>query len=210
MPRVALVSGGDLSALEKGFDLYVAVDRACLYLIENEFPLDWAVGDFDSVSREEFDRISQVAGQLYQSPAEKDDTDTELALKLIFATHPDAEVTIFGAFGGRMDHQLSNLFLPSDAELTEFMSQINLVDTQNHISYRPAGRYQIFPEQNKTYISFLLEGDGDLQIIGAKYELTKDNFFRKKIYSSNEFVFGPIEINLTEGYVIVMQTRDRS
>lgn len=209
MFRVALVSGGDLSALEKGFDLYVAVDRACLYLIENDFPLDLAVGDFDSVSREEFDRISQVAGQLYQSPAEKDDTDTELALKLIFATHPDAEVTILGAFGGRMDHQLSNLFLPSDAELTEFISQISLVDAQNHISYRPAGRHQILPEQNKTYISFLLEGDGDLQIIGAKYELTKDNFFRKKIYSSNEFLSGPIEISLTEGYVIVMQTRDR-
>lgn len=61
-----------------------------------------------------------------------------------------------------------------------------------------------------TYISFLQEGDGELTILGAKYELTSSNYFQKKIYSSNEFVDSPIHVTVPNGYVIIIQTRDRS
>lgn len=211
MPRIALFAGGDLSNLPSlsHFDLYVGVDRGCLFILEQGLPLDWAVGDFDSVTVSEREKISAVAGQMYQSPSEKDDTDTELALKRLFATYPEAEVTVFGAFGGRIDHLLSNLFLPSDPDLSPFMTQINLVDAQNHVTYQPAGQHLIFLQEGKTYVSFLVEGEGDLQILGAKYDLTPANFFTKKIYSSNEFLSGPIEISLSDGYVVVMQTKDR-
>lgn len=33
-----------------------------------------------------------------------------------------------------------------------------------------------------TYISFLQEGDGELTILGAKYELTSSNYFQKNLF----------------------------
>ena len=41
--------------------------------------------------------IQSAAKDCRLAPAEKDDTDTELALKIIFQLYPEAEVTIFGA-----------------------------------------------------------------------------------------------------------------
>ena len=43
------------------------------------------------------------------------------------------------------------------------------------------------PEDGMTYVSFMADGDADLAISGAKYNLDASNFF-KKIYSSNEFL----------------------
>lgn len=126
MLRVGLFSGGDLTFFTETFDYYVGVDRGSLFLLEQGLPLDLAVGDFDSVTADELSDIKKAAGQIYQSPSEKNDTDTELALKRIFQQFEDAEVTVFGALGGRADHSLSNIFLPSDPDLAPFMERIVL------------------------------------------------------------------------------------
>ncbi len=210
MPKIALFVGGELEWFTTDFDYFVGVDRACLHLLELGLPLDLAVGDFDSVSRSELEMIQSSAKDFRIAPADKDDTDTELALKIIFQLYPEAEVTIFGAFGGRIDHMLSNIFLVSDSELAPFMRRICLRDKQNKITYYSEGSHKVLPEPGMTYVSFLHEGDGELTILGAKYELTSMNYFQKKIYSSNEFVDGPIQVIVPNGYVIVIQTKDRS
>ncbi|WP_373823260.1 thiamine diphosphokinase [Streptococcus ferus] len=209
MLRVGLFSGGDLTFFTETFDYYVGVDRGSLFLLEQGLPLDLAVGDFDSVTADELSDIKKAAGQIYQSPSEKNDTDTELALKWIFQQFEDAEVTVFGALGGRADHSLSNIFLPSDPELAPFMERIVLRDQQNVVHYFPAGRHQISQEKDSSYISFMPEGAADLEIRGAKYELTASHFFKKKIYSSNEFIGQPIEFSVSQGYLIVIQTKDK-
>ena len=82
--------------------------------------------------------------------------------------------------------------------------------TDSKITYYPEGSHKVLPEPGMTYVSFLHEGDGELTILGAKYELTSMNYFQKKIYSSNEFIDGPIQVLVPNGYVIVIQTKDRS
>lgn len=208
MPKVALCIGGRLTSVAPSFDVYVGVDRACLFLLENGLPLHLAVGDFDSVSADQLAVIKQAAVACHQAPAEKNDTDTELALKLIFAQYPDAQVSIFGAFGGRIDHELSNIFLPSDPELAPYMEQFVLVDEDNHIQFFPAGRHQVGRVSGMTYISFMLADDGQLLIDDAKYPLTLSHFFKKKIYASNEFVGETISFSLDRGYAVVVQSRD--
>ena len=47
MIKVAVFAGGQLADFSTGFDVYVGVDRGSLFLIENQLPLDLAVGDFD-------------------------------------------------------------------------------------------------------------------------------------------------------------------
>ncbi|EIQ82705.1 thiamine diphosphokinase [Streptococcus canis] len=210
MAKVALFAGGDLSYISRDFDYFVGIDRGSLFLLENGLPLNMAVGDFDSVSQETFTDIKEKAELLIIAHPEKDDTDTELALKEVFARFPEAEVTIFGAFGGRMDHLLSNIFLPSDPDIAPFMSQIALRDQQNMLTYRPAGRHLIHQEEGMTYVAFMAEGEADLTITGAKFELTQDHFFKKKIYSSNAFIHRPITVSLPSSYLIIIQSKDWS
>ena len=44
-------------------------------------------------------------------PCRKDDTDTQLGIFNTFERYPQAEVTLIGATGGRLDHLLANLWL---------------------------------------------------------------------------------------------------
>ena len=196
--------------LETDFDVFVGVDAGSLFLLQHQLPLDMAIGDFDSVSPADFQQIEQAAKELIQAPAEKDDSDLELALKTVFERYPQAQTRVFGALGGRIDHLLSNLFLASEPDLAPFMEQIELVGADNHILFRPAGQHRLSPIEGMTYISFMPSDGSHLTIENAKYPLREENFFFKKCYSSNEFLDGDIQIALDTGYVVIIYSKDRS
>ena len=210
MTRIALYAGGDLDVLETDFDVFVGVDAGSLFLLQHQLPLDLAIGDFDSVSLADFQQIEQAAKELIQAPAEKDDTDLELALKTVFERYPQGQARVFGALGGRIDHLLSNLFLASEPDLAPFMGQMELVGADNHILFRPAGQHRLSPIEGMTYISFMPSDGSHLTIENAKYPLREENFFFKKCYSSNEFLDGDIQIALDTGYVVIIYSKDRS
>lgn len=209
MTKIALFAGGDLTYFEYDFDYFVGIDRGSLFLLENGLSLDMAVGDFDSITEDELLYIKHYCSNIVSASAEKNDTDTELALKTIFKEFPEAQVTVFGAFGGRIDHMMSNIFLPSDTDLEPFMSQIRLKDEQNIVTYLPSGKNQVSRIEGMSYVSFMPESESTLQISGAKYELNKSNYFKKKMYSSNEFMTSPIEVELKDGYLIIIYSKDR-
>ncbi len=196
--------------LETDFDVFVGVDAGSLFLLQHQLPLDMVIGDFDSVSPADFQQIEQAAKELIQAPAEKDDTDLELALKTVFERYPQAQARVFGALGGRIDHLLSNLFLASDPGLVPFMEQMELVGADNRILFRPAGQHRLSPIEGMTYISFMPSDGSHLTIENAKYPLREENFFFKKCYSSNEFLDGDIQIALDTGYVVIIYSKDRS
>ncbi|HEN6972330.1 TPA: thiamine diphosphokinase [Streptococcus agalactiae] len=209
MTKIALFAGGDLTYFEYDFDYFVGIDRGSLFLLKNGLSLDMAVGDFDSITEDELLYIKHYCSNIVSASAEKNDTDTELALKTIFKEFPEAQVTVFGAFGGRIDHMMSNIFLPSDTDLEPFMSQIRLKDEQNIVTYLPSGKNQVSRIEGMSYVSFIPESESTLQISGAKYELNKSNYFKKKMYSSNEFMTSPIEVELKDGYLIIIYSKDR-
>ena len=109
MIKIALFAGGTIDSFQMAFDLFIGVDRGSLFLIEQGICPDLAVGDFDSVSEKELALICSQSKEVLQAQPEKDDTDLELAVKAVFARYPQAQVTIFGAFGGRLDHTLANI-----------------------------------------------------------------------------------------------------
>lgn len=209
MTKIALFAGGDLTYFEYDFDYFVGIDRGSLFLLKNGLSLDMAVGDFDSITEDELLYIKHYCSNIVSASAEKNDTDTELALKTIFKEFSEAQVTVFGAFGGRIDHMMSNIFLPSDTDLEPFMSQIRLKDEQNIVTYLPSGKNQVSRIEGMSYVSFMPESESTLQISGAKYELNKSNYFKKKMYSSNEFMTSPIEVELKDGYLIIIYSKDR-
>ena len=205
--KIAIYCGGEIQLTNMHFDYYVGVDRGCLAVLAAQHPLHLAVGDFDSVTSAQLQQIKQAAQTLILAPSEKDDSDSELALKAVFARYPLAEVTLFGALGGRFDHSLINLFLPSNPDLAPFMRQITLRDEQNMVCFYPAGDHWIEQDPTMRYIAFLAEG-GRLAVTQAKYELTPANYFPRKIYASNEFLDKPIRLEVDSGYAVVIQSQD--
>ncbi|HEM6265172.1 TPA: thiamine diphosphokinase [Streptococcus suis] len=209
MIKIAVVAGGSFDCLSEPADLYVGVDAGSLRLLDHSLPLDWAIGDFDSVTPEELGRIQDLAERFLQAPAEKDDTDLELALKEVFKAYPQAQVRIYGALGGRMDHMMSNLFLPAEPDLSAFMEQIELVDSHNVVRFRPAGQHRLSPIAGMKYISFMPSDQSRLTIRHAKYPLDASNYFFKKCYASNEFIDRDIDIQLDQGYVVLIYSKDK-
>lgn len=91
-------------------DLIVAADgggRHCLRLGVRPQAL---IGDLDSLTAPEVERLAAQGAQILRYPAQKDETDLELALLWAVdqgATHLD----ILAALGGRWDQSLANLLL---------------------------------------------------------------------------------------------------
>ncbi|BBD43170.1 thiamine diphosphokinase [Streptococcus anginosus] len=210
MTKIALFAGGTIDSFQMDFDLFIGVDGGSLFLIEQGICPDLAVGDFDSVSEEELALICSQSKEVLRAQPEKDDTDLELAVKVVFARYPQAQVTIFGAFGGRLDHTLANIFLPSNPEIVPYMQQIRLCNAQNELRYCPQGRHEVKPVAGMNYLAFMPADDGRLTIEGAKYPLNESNYFFKKVYASNEFIDEPVFLECQSGYVIVIYSKDRS
>ena len=76
------------------------------YRVARELGLhpDLLIGDLDSLERDE------VEGEVLKYPAEKDFSDFELALLKAEEFHPDS-VIVYGALGGRKDHELTNILV---------------------------------------------------------------------------------------------------
>lgn len=93
----------------KGFDFYdslvVCADGAYRYVKDFLKP-NVILGDFDSIDVDEIDDGAEI---IRFSP-EKDYTDGHLAVQLAIDRGAE-EITVFGAFGGRPDHEYSNLSL---------------------------------------------------------------------------------------------------
>ena len=210
MIKIALFAGGTIDSFQMDFDLFIGVDRGSLFLIEQGICPDLAVGDFDSVSEKELALICSQSKEVLQAQPEKNDTDLELAVKTAFVRYPQAQVTIFGAFGWRLDHTLANIFLPSNPEITPYMQQIRLCNAQNELRYCPQGRHEIKPVAGMNYLAFMPVDDGRLTIEGAKYPLNESNYFFKKVYASNEFIDEPVFLECQSDYVIVIYSKDRS
>ena len=209
MLRIALFAGGDLTEFSRDFDFFVGVDRGSLFLLDQGVCPDLAIGDFDSVFDEELLRIKGKAKEVIQAQPEKDDTDLELAVLACFERYPDAYLTIFGAFGGRLDHALANVFLPSNDKIAPYMEHLILVDSQNYVRYVPSGRHEIKPVEGMDYLAFLPTEDVPLTIEGAKYPLNERNFFFKKVYASNEYIDREVSVTCPDGYVVVLHSKDR-
>ena len=71
---------------------------------------DVIIGDMDSIDPALLASYSTSGIKIIKHPANKDFTDTELALDYALGLKPES-IFIWGALGGRIDHTLANVFL---------------------------------------------------------------------------------------------------
>lgn len=167
------------------------------------------VGDFDSVDAEIL-KFYQNKPQVtfYKYNPEKDNTDTDIALQLAIQLN-SSTITIMGALGRRMDHALSNIHILNDALEAKIPCQI--LDSYNKI-YLVKNNITLY--KNRTYGRYIslipltstVEG---LTLTGFKYLLKNDSLsIGKSLGVSNEIVEDVARIELKEGILIVIESKD--
>src|SRR5699024_12343117 len=76
--------------------------------MKNNINVDYAVGDFDSITSQEKNMIKKSANHFYQYPSEKDETDLEIAINKAFDLKTE-KIYLFRITGVRLDHILINI-----------------------------------------------------------------------------------------------------
>lgn len=192
-------------------DLIVGVDRGSLLLEEMGIIPDLAVGDFDSLKKDELNKIEKSVPDIRYSNPVKDWTDTELMLKAVFEDYHVLDLKIYGATGGRIDHFLVNLLMLLNPEIRHFSEKVTLIDQQNIIKFYLSGRHLIKKEAAYPYFGVAaLSSIQNLNILKAKYLLKNFSSSYPRVFASNEFKENndSFELNFTSGFVSVIFSKD--
>ena len=109
-----IVLGGACPPLEQLHDLaqaarwVIAADKGAEYLIEAQIPIDYLVGDMDSLSPERLQDPALAHTEIKRYPTHKDDTDAMIAAELALAMGASS-IVFTAALGTRLDHMLGNI-----------------------------------------------------------------------------------------------------
>ena len=187
----------------------IAGDRGLEALYQLKMIPNHVVGDFDSVSPEILEFYKKQSQIIFHTfHAEKDNTDTDIALQLAIRLK-SSKITIMGALGKRMDHTIANIHILKDALEANIPCQI--LDEHNRI-YLINTSIQL--EKDKIYGKYVslipltstVEG---LTLTGFKYPLHDYTLLiGTSLGISNEIVTDTAHIEMNNGILIVIESRD--
>ncbi|MGQ2284308.1 thiamine diphosphokinase [Leuconostoc pseudomesenteroides] len=213
--QINILAGGPVDLWPKNLfnepGVWIGADRGAWYLYQHRVAMMLAVGDFDSLTSVEFEALQEYinAENIVHVRAEKDETDTELAI--MFAQKQSvSRIKVFGATGGRLDHLLSNLWLMADPKFDDVVEKLEIIDQTNSVTFFKAGQHSVLKHKNSHYLGFMPINDvKNFKIIDAKYPLTlTENKY--KMWSSNEFLNDRVHVSFDTGIIMVTQSIDRS
>ncbi|WP_338753954.1 thiamine diphosphokinase [Bacillus sp. FJAT-52991] len=216
--RIAVVAGGpetelvDLQTYATEDMVFVGVDRGTIYLLERGITPKIAIGDFDSVTEAEWQMIECGVGKenIHRFPAEKDQTDLELAIFWAMKQQPET-IFILGATGGRLDHFFGTISLLMNKEIMSSRTKIELVDKQNRVSLYGPGTYTVFVDIGKTYFSFfaITNEVTNFTLKGFKYPLSNHTVRSgSTLYVSNELDQENGTFSFSSGILMVIRSSD--
>lgn len=215
-PIIHIVAGGprnlipDLSLFIDHADLWAGVDLGVRTIIQAGITPDIAVGDFDSVSEEEWHQIEKKVPAIHKYRPEKDETDMELALKWAVGQAPK-KIVIFGATGGRLDHFLANAFLAAGYKQNYPDITFELIDANNTISVWLPGSYSLERDPMKKYISFIpvFNHVTGLTLTGFKYPLNDHTVPPgSSLCISNELIQQTGHFSFENGILMMIRSMD--
>ena len=209
--RAVVVAFGELAASDETWldnaDLVVAADGGAGSLERLGRRPHLLVGDLDSTDAGLVERLARAGTRVERHPADKDASDTELAVEAAIGAGA-TDIVLLGATGGdRLDHELANLFLLADPSL--------------------AGRDVRLVHGPMT--ARVLRGGGELELVGGVGDLatllplggdavgvTTDGL-RWTLHGgtlgmggprglSNEVVEAPASVELEQGTLLVVET----
>ncbi|MUK89478.1 thiamine diphosphokinase [Ornithinibacillus sp. L9] len=214
MTIVGIVGSGPTDILPKfveyqsKVDYWIGADRGAYTLLENNINIDFAIGDFDSITMDEKEKIRRAASNFKEFTAEKDETDIELALLQAYELKP-TKIMLFAVTGGRLDHTLANIQLLMSIKNRKIDAVI--IDQQNQVELTLPGKYVVEKDDEYPNISFLPITDRvkGLTLTGFYYPLTDETiFFGSTRCISNKLLLNNGTFSYSEGILLFIKSRD--
>lgn len=201
MKKVILISGLTDKLPDVIDGDIIGVDHGASVIANAGLTMKAAIGDFDSVDGMELKAIAEHAETIVKLVPQKDETDTEEAIKYALEQGYE-QIVIYGALGGRIDHEMANMYL-----LMHRRYPIMFIDDHNRVRILKQGQYQVPNEF--TYLSFLALEESCISVNGVAYPMNHRIITLKDIFSiSNEITADVCEVVIHYGRVLMMETRD--
>ena len=185
-------------------DLLIAADAGFHHLKKLGISPDILLGDFDTIGE-----IPKHENTLV-FPAEKDYTDTELAI-MEGIRRGFGSFMIFGALGGkRLEHTIANIALASG--YAERGYEVTLSDGNYYVASLHDSCLE-FDEKQKGFVSVFpyLNAAKGVSIRGLKYPLENATLDSSNhtLCVSNEFIGKRAEISVSDGTVIIIWQKSK-
>lgn len=187
----------------KGDDLVIAADSGLANALALGATPAIVLGDFDSIGSSKIPEKAEVL----RVPAEKDFTDTQLAVDTALKRGA-SEIVIIGGLSGRLDHTLSNLAILED--LFEKRIHAVMTDGKNRARYL-AATSTLIPKSGFRYLSLLCLSDKakGVSMEGCKYPLKNATLKRSFQYAvSNEITGNCALVSVRKGGIYLIESSD--
>ena len=187
----------------KAEDLCIAADSGYHTAVALGERIDLLLGDFDSIGSIPRDAEFEIQ----QVPAEKDYTDTQLAVEIAISRGAD-EIIIIGGLTGRLDHTLSTLSILEDLHARGLHGRIT--DGQSRAHYLKSSSTLVARSAYK-YLSLVAADEvvKGVDVEGCKYPLKRATLRRRLQFAvSNEITGNVAFISVRKGGVYVIESRD--
>ena len=193
--EAVIVSGGEI----KNYSLY--------HLKKIGIKPNLFLGDFDSCDFSQIEKSGIIDGaDVEKYKIEKDKTDTHIAIDIAIEKGFE-NITIIGALGGRIDHEIANIFLLKYMLEKGVSGKIINEKNEIFITDKP---FDIMPRENKN-ISLIPLCDEvfGITLKNLKYPLNDfDLKMGDTICVSNEFKDEMASINFKKGILLVVISND--
>jgi thiamine pyrophosphokinase len=213
--RAIIIANGEFTAQDaaraafRPDDLLIAADGGLRHFRALGQRPHLVIGDLDSITSEERAMLNAEDIPVEQHPAEKDETDLELAL-LYAARQNAAPIVVLGGFGRRVDMTLANLMLLTHPQLAnvrvEFWS-----GAQTVWLIRPPGA-EVRGQPGDTLSLLPLGGDAiGVTTRGLFYPLRDEPLaFGSARGVSNVLTTAPAHVALRAGLLVAVHTLGRA
>ena len=210
--RAVIYTGGELfpdrvSERPRADDLVIAADSGLAAARAFGVVPHILLGDFDSLGDPTAQGLPPSV-EFLRVPAEKDDTDTQLAASVALARGA-TEVLVVGGFGGRPDHTLANLALLED--LSRRGVPAVMVNGFARARFLSCGSITLPRDPRFRYLS-LIPADArvtGVTLSGCKYPLSNAVLHRRSagFATSNEITSDVATLSARRGGLWVLECR---
>jgi len=184
----------------KAGDFLIAVDGGYRHMKNAGVTPHLLVGDLDTVNTQDVKNLELSGVEIQKYPPEKDETDLEIAL-MTALQRGFTVIRILGAFGGRMDHWLANLFIllnPAfnhcDIRFENCTEKAFLIRVDGNIDGKPGDIVSLIPMGNTVR---------GVRTEGLKYPLRSETLYAHQSRGvSNELIAEKARITIDDGLLL--------
>ena len=217
MTIVVVCAGGPKEELcsfkpfkEQNDVIFIGADRGALYLVEQGITPHAIVGDFDSLSQEEYEMVMTHTNDSQRFLEEKNETDTDLAL-LKALTYTPLEIVLTGVTGGRLDHYEAAVRSMYRLQKEHPQVVLKISNHANMLQFLMPGKHNIEANEQYRYLSFFAHEEPikEVTLRQVKYETTNEEItLGTSRFTSNEILGDSGSISFSQGICLMIRSID--